>query len=228
MEDLNRELWKLGIYAKTEHNEVAPSQHELAPVFSVSNVAADQNQLMMEMMTRVAMKHGMRCPPSREALCRVNGSGKHNNWALATDDGINLLEPGETPRENAQFLLFLAAIIKALDLHQDLMRFSVASPANDHRLGANEAPPAIISVFIGEELDEVIRSIITGTPSHSNGKTKMSIGAEVLPHFIKDTTDRNRTSPFAFTGNKFEFRMPVRASRSPCRTSSSIRSSRTV
>ena len=208
MEELNRELWQLGIYAKTEHNEVAPSQHELAPVFSVSNVAADQNQLMMEMMTRVAMRHGMRCLLHEKPFAGVNGSGKHNNWALATDDGINLLEPGDTPRENAQFLLFLAAIIKALDLHQDLMRFSVASPANDHRLGANEAPPAIISVFIGEELDEVIRSIITDTPSHCNGKTKMSIGAQVLPHFTKDTTDRNRTSPFAFTGNKFEFRMP--------------------
>jgi len=208
MEDLNKELWKLGIYAKTEHNEVAPSQHELAPVFSVSNIAADQNQLIMEMMTRVAMKHGMRCLLHEKPFAGVNGSGKHNNWALATDDGINLLEPGETPHDNAQFLLFLAAIIRSVDLHQDLMRFSVASAANDHRLGANEAPPAVISIFVGDELESVIESIITDTPSQSSGKTKMSIGVTFLPHFFKDTTDRNRTSPFAFTGNKFEFRMP--------------------
>lgn len=208
MEDLNKELWNLGIYAKTEHNEVAPSQHELAPVFSISNVASDQNQLVMEMMTRVAMKHGMRCLLHEKPFAGVNGSGKHNNWALATDDGINLLEPGETPHANAQFLLFLAGIIRAIDLHQDLMRFSVASAANDHRLGANEAPPAIISIFIGDELDCIIDSIINNTPLQSCGKTKMSIGATVLPHFSKDATDRNRTSPFAFTGNKFEFRMP--------------------
>jgi len=208
MEDLNKELWNLGIYAKTEHNEVAPSQHELAPVFSISNVASDQNQLVMEMMTRVAMKHGMRCLLHEKPFAGVNGSGKHNNWALATDDGINLLEPGETPHANAQFLLILAGIIRAIDLHQDLMRFSVASAANDHRLGANEAPPAIISIFIGDELDCIIDAIINDTPLQSCGKTKMSIGATVLPHFSKDATDRNRTSPFAFTGNKFEFRMP--------------------
>lgn len=208
MEELNQELWKLGVYAKTEHNEVAPSQHELAPVFSVSNVAADQNQLMMEMMTRVAMKHGMRCLLHEKPFAGVNGSGKHNNWAMATDDGINLLEPGDTPHKNIRFLLFLAAIIRAVDTHQDLLRFSVASAGNDHRLGANEAPPAVISIFVGEELDKIIHDIINDKPSESSKKQQMSIGATVLPHFIKDTTDRNRTSPFAFTGNKFEFRMP--------------------
>jgi glutamine synthetase len=208
MEELNLELWKLGIYAKTEHNEVAPSQHELAPVFTVSNVAADQNQLMMEMMTRIAMRHGMRCLLHEKPFAGVNGSGKHNNWAMATDDGINLLEPGDTPHKNIQFLLFLAAIIRAVDTHQDLLRFSVASAANDHRLGANEAPPAVISIFVGEELDKIIDAVINDTPSKSSEKLQMSIGASVLPHFIKDTTDRNRTSPFAFTGNKFEFRMP--------------------
>ncbi|HBP38685.1 MAG TPA: glutamine synthetase type III [Clostridiales bacterium] len=208
MADLDEELWKLGIYAKTEHNEVAPSQHELAPVFSISNVAADQNQLVMEMMTRIAMKHGMRCLLHEKPFAGVNGSGKHNNWGMATNDGINLLEPGDTPQDNAQFLLFLAAIIQAVDLHQDLMRFSVANAANDHRLGANEAPPAILSIFVGDELDGIINSIINNTTSACNGKTQMSIGVTCLPHILKDTTDRNRTSPFAFTGNKFEFRMP--------------------
>ena len=208
MEELDKELWKLGIYAKTEHNEVAPSQFELAPVFSVSNIAADQNQLVMEMMTQVAIRHGLRCLLHEKPFAGVNGSGKHNNWALMTDDGINLLEPGETPHDNVQFLLFLAAIIQAVDLHQDLMRFSVASAANDHRLGANEAPPAIVSIFVGDELDGIIKSLINNTASQNNGKTQMSIGVTVLPHFKKDATDRNRTSPFAFTGNKFEFRMP--------------------
>ncbi len=208
MDDLNRELWNLGIFAKTQHNEVAPSQHELAPVFSISNIAVDQNQLIMEMMTRVAMQHGMRCLLHEKPFAGVNGSGKHNNWAIATDDGINLLEPGDTPHKNAQFLLFLAAIVKAVDTHQDLMRYSVASAANDHRLGANEAPPAILSIFMGDELNSIIESIVNKTESKTNGKTQMSIGVTIMPHFIKDTTDRNRTSPFAFTGNKFEFRMP--------------------
>lgn len=206
MNDLNEELWKLGILAKTEHNEVAPSQHELAPIFTTSNVATDHNQLIMEMMKKVATKHNLTCLLHEKPFDGINGSGKHNNWSMSTDTGENLLEPGDSPRQNAQFLLFLAAIIKAVDEHQDLLRISVASAGNDHRLGANEAPPAIISMFLGGELTDILQSIETGTPYNAKDKVVMKIGSDVLPRFPKDTTDRNRTSPFAFTGNKFEFR----------------------
>lgn len=207
MKDLDEELWKLGILAKTKHNEVAPSQHELAPIFSSSNVATDHNQLTMEIMKKVATKHGLTCLLHEKPFAGINGSGKHNNWSISTDTGVNLLEPGDSPRENAQFLLFLAAIIKAVDEHQDLLRISVASAGNDHRLGANEAPPAIVSMFVGEELEAVLESIVNGTEYAKKDKAFMKIGVDILPAFPKDTTDRNRTSPFAFTGNKFEFRM---------------------
>ena len=206
MADLDEELWKLGIYAKTEHNEVAPAQHELAPVYSTTNIATDHNQLTMELLKTVANRHGMACLLHEKPFAGVNGSGKHNNWSISTDNGVNLLEPGATPSQNAQFLLFLVAVIKAVDEYQGLLRMSVASAGNDHRLGANEAPPAIMSVFIGEELEGVLQSIEDGTDYHDKKKKLMSIGATVLPHIPKDKTDRNRTSPFAFTGNKFEFR----------------------
>ncbi|MBQ8975414.1 MAG: glutamine synthetase III [Oscillospiraceae bacterium] len=207
MEDLNEELWKLGILAKTEHNEVAPAQHELAPIYSTTNVATDHNQLTMEIMQKVAAKHGLVCLLHEKPFAGVNGSGKHNNWSIATDSGQNLLSPGETPYENAQFLLFLCAVIKAVDDYQDLLRLSVATAGNDHRLGANEAPPAVISVFLGDELNAVLEAIETDTPYRGTEKTQMKLGVDVLPKFNRDTTDRNRTSPFAFTGNKFEFRM---------------------
>ena len=206
MADLNEELWKLGILAKTEHNEVAPSQHELAPLFTTSNVATDHNQLIMEMMKKVAIRHGLTCLLHEKPFDGINGSGKHNNWSMATDKGENLLEPGDSPSQNAQFLLFLTAVIKAVDEHQDLLRISVASAGNDHRLGANEAPPAIISMFLGDELTEILTSIEDGTAYKQRDKVFMEIGSDILPRFPKDTTDRNRTSPFAFTGNKFEFR----------------------
>ena len=208
MDELNVELWKLGINAKTEQNEVAPAQHELAPVFSTTNIATDHNQLTMELMQRIAKRHGLVCLLHEKPFDGVNGSGKHNNWSLSTNTGLNLLEPGETPYENAQFLLFLCAVIKAVDEHQDLLRLSVATAGNDHRLGANEAPPAIISIFLGDELTEVLEAIENGTGYNGKEKEYMRIGADVLPKFKKDSTDRNRTSPFAFTGNKFEFRMP--------------------
>ncbi len=208
MTDLNKELWKLGILAKTEHNEVAPAQHELAPIFSTTNIATDHNQLTMELIQRTAKKHGLVALLHEKPFDGINGSGKHNNWSLSTDTGLNLLEPGETPHENAQFLLFLAAIIKAVDEHQDLLRLSVATAGNDHRLGANEAPPAIISIFLGDELAAVLKAIDEDQPYDGKEKELMKIGATVLPKFPKDSTDRNRTSPFAFTGNKFEFRMP--------------------
>lgn len=207
MKELDEELWKLGIFAKTKHNEVAPSQHELAPIFTTANVATDQNQLTMEMMKKVATKHNLTCLLHEKPFAGVNGSGKHNNWSISTDTGVNLLEPGDSPRENAQFLLFLAAIVKAVDEHQDLLRISVASAGNDHRLGANEAPPAIVSMFIGDELMGILQSIEDGSVYKQRDKTFMKIGVDVLPTFPKDSTDRNRTSPFAFTGNKFEFRM---------------------
>ena len=207
MDELNDELWKLGVLAKTEHNEVAPAQHELAPIFTTTNIATDHNQLTMEMMKKIALKHGLVCLLHEKPFKGVNGSGKHNNWSISTDKGVNLLEPGETPRENAQFLLFLVAVIKAVDEYQDLLRISVASAGNDHRLGANEAPPAVVSMFIGDELQAVLDSIETGVAYEGKKKVQMKIGADVLPRFPKDTTDRNRTSPFAFTGNKFEFRM---------------------
>ena len=207
MEELNRELWKLGILAKTEHNEVAPAQHELAPIYSTTNIATDHNQLTMEIMQRVAEKHGLVCLLHEKPFAGVNGSGKHNNWSMATDSGINLLSPGETPYENAQFLLFLCAVIKAVDDYQDLLRISVATAGNDHRLGANEAPPAVVSVFLGDELNEVLEAIENNTPYAGTQQTQMKLGVDVLPKFNRDTTDRNRTSPFAFTGNKFEFRM---------------------
>ncbi len=206
MKELDEELWKLGILAKTKHNEVAPAQHELAPVFSTTNIATDHNQLTMEMMKTVAGRHGMTCLLHEKPFAGVNGSGKHNNWSISTDTGVNLLEPGATPSQNAQFLLFLTAVIKAVDDYQELLRVSVASAGNDHRLGANEAPPAIISIFLGDELSDVIDSIEKGVDYHDKEKKLMSIGATVLPHIPQDTTDRNRTSPFAFTGNKFEFR----------------------
>ncbi len=206
MADLDTELWKLGILSKTKHNEVAPAQHEMAPIFATTNLSADQNQLTMQLMKQVALKHGLYCLLAEKPFEGVNGSGKHNNWSMSTDDGFNLLEPGETPRENAQFILFLMAVIQAVDKHQDLLRDSVASAGNDHRLGANEAPPAIISMFIGDELQAVLDSIENGTPYSQKSKEKMKIGVSVLPGIPKDTTDRNRTSPFAFTGNKFEFR----------------------
>ena len=207
MAELNEELWKLGIFAKTEHNEVAPSQHELAPIYTTTNIATDQNQLTMEIMQKVAVKHGLVCLLHEKPFAGVNGSGKHNNWSIATDDGQNLLSPGETPYENAQFLLFLCAVLKAVDDYQDLLRVSVATAGNDHRLGANEAPPAVISVFLGDELTAVLEAIETDTPYHGAEKTLIKLGVNVLPRFSRDTTDRNRTSPFAFTGNKFEFRM---------------------
>ena len=206
MNDLNQELWKLGILAKTEHNEVAPAQHELAPIYSTTNIATDQNQLMMEIMQKVASKHGLVCLLHEKPFAGVNGSGKHNNWSMATDTGINLLSPGETPYENAQFLLFLCAVIKAVDDYQDLLRLSVATAGNDHRLGANEAPPAIISVFLGDELSAILDAIENDTPYAGTEKKIMKLGVDILPAFPRDTTDRNRTSPFAFTGNKFEFR----------------------
>lgn len=207
MKELNDELWKLGILAKTEHNEVAPAQHELAPIFTTTNIAADHNQLTMEIMQKVAKKHGMVCLLHEKPFAGVNGSGKHNNWSISTDTGVNLLEPGETPSENAQFLLFLCAVIKAVDEYQELLRISVASAGNDHRLGANEAPPAIVSMFLGDELNEILKSIEEETQYDSKEKEFMKIGVHTLPTIPKDSTDRNRTSPFAFTGNKFEFRM---------------------
>ena len=207
MHDLDEELWKLGIPAKTKHNEVAPAQHELAPVFDTTNVAVDHNQLTMEIMKKVADKHNMVCLLHEKPFEGINGSGKHNNWSMSTDTGVNLLDPGKTPAENTQFLVFLVAVIKAVDDYADLLRVSVASAGNDHRLGANEAPPAIVSIFLGDELTDVLKSIENDTFFSNKHTVQMDIGAKVLPHFIKDTTDRNRTSPFAFTGNKFEFRM---------------------
>ena len=207
MEDLNEELWKLGILAKTEHNEVAPAQHELAPIYTTTNIATDHNQLTMEIMQKVASRHGLVCLLHEKPFAGVNGSGKHNNWSIATDSGQNLLSPGATPYENAQFLLFLCAVIKAVDDYQDLLRLSVATAGNDHRLGANEAPPAVISMFLGDELNAVLEAIEKDIPYEGPGRVKMKLGVDVLPRFNRDTTDRNRTSPFAFTGNKFEFRM---------------------
>ncbi len=207
MDDLNNELWELGILAKTEHNEVAPAQHELAPIYTTTNVATDHNQLTMEIMQKVAAKHGLVCLLHEKPFAGVNGSGKHNNWSITTDTGVNLLAPGKTPYENAQFLLFLCAVIKAVDDYQDLLRISVATAGNDHRLGANEAPPAVVSMFLGDELNAILEAVETNTPYSNAGKQFMKLGACVLPQLTKDTTDRNRTSPFAFTGNKFEFRM---------------------
>ncbi len=207
MADLNEELWKLGVLAKTEHNEVAPSQHELAPIYTTTNIATDHNQLTMEIMQKVAAKHGLVCLLHEKPFAGVNGSGKHNNWSMATDTGVNLLTPGETPYENAQFLLFLCAVIKAVDDYQDLLRVSVATAGNDHRLGANEAPPAVVSMFLGDELTAVLDAIENDAAYSGSEKTTMKLGVHVLPKFTRDTTDRNRTSPFAFTGNKFEFRM---------------------
>lgn len=207
MEELNEELWKLGILAKTEHNEVAPAQHELAPIYATTNVAADHNQLTMEIMQKIATKHGLVCLLHEKPFAGVNGSGKHNNWSIATDTGVNLLSPGETPYENAQFLLFLCAVIKAVDNYQDLLRLSVATAGNDHRLGANEAPPAVVSIFLGDELTAILEAIEKNEPYKGTKTTTMKLGVDVLPKFARDNTDRNRTSPFAFTGNKFEFRM---------------------
>ena len=207
MHDLDEELWKLGIPAKTKHNEVAPAQHELAPVFDTANVAVDHNQLTMEMMKKVADKHGLACLLHEKPFEGINGSGKHNNWSILTDTGVNLLNPGKTPSENTQFLVFLLAVIKAVDEYGDLMRVSVASAGNDHRLGGNEAPPAIVSIFLGDELTAVLEAIENDSYFDKQKKTPMEIGAAVIPRFFKDSTDRNRTSPFAFTGNKFEFRM---------------------
>lgn len=207
MKDLDEELWKLGVLAKTEHNEAAPSQHELAPVFTTTNIACDHNQLTMEIMQKIAKRHGFVCLLHEKPFAGVNGSGKHNNWSISTNTGINLFEPGDTPSENAQFLLFLCAVIKAVDDYQDLLRVSVASAGNDHRLGANEAPPSIVSIFLGDELTEILESIEKDTPYDAKEKELLRIGVHTLPKFPKDTTDRNRTSPFAFTGNKFEFRM---------------------
>ena len=207
MADLNEELWKLGIYAKTEHNEVAPAQHELAPIYTTTNIACDQNQLTMEIMQSVAARHGLVCLLHEKPFAGVNGSGKHNNWSLSTDAGVNLLSPGETPYENAQFLLFLCAVIQAVDDYQGLLRASVATAGNDHRLGANEAPPAVVSIFLGDELTSILETIENDTPYVGAEKKKLKLGVDVLPRFTRDTTDRNRTSPFAFTGNKFEFRM---------------------
>ena len=208
MADLDDELWKLGVLAKTEHNEVAPAQHELAPIYSTTNVATDHNQLTMEIMQKIALKHGLVCLLHEKPFNGVNGSGKHNNWSLSTDKGVNLLTPGETPYENAQFLLFLSAVIKAVDDYQDLLRLSVASAGNDHRLGANEAPPAVVSIFLGDELTAILDAIENDSTYYASQKTTMKTGVHALPKFPRDTTDRNRTSPFAFTGNKFEFRMP--------------------
>ncbi len=207
MNDLNDELWKLGVLAKTEHNEVAPAQHELAPIYSTTNIATDQNQLTMEIMQKVAARHGLVCLLHEKPFAGVNGSGKHNNWSIGTDTGVNLLSPGDTPYENAQFLTFLCAVIKAVDEYQDLLRLSVATAGNDHRLGANEAPPAVISIFLGEELNGILEAIEKDKPYTGIEKKQMKLGVDVLPRFNRDTTDRNRTSPFAFTGNKFEFRM---------------------
>lgn len=207
MKELDEELWKLGIMAKTEHNEVAPAQHELAPVYTTTNISADHNQLTMELMQKIAKKHGMACLLHEKPFAGVNGSGKHNNWSIVTNTGVNLLEPGETPYENAQFLLFLCAVIQAVDDYQDILRLSVASAANDHRLGGNEAPPAIVSVFLGDELEGILSAIERDEPYGVREKELIKVGVHVLPKFPKDTTDRNRTSPFAFTGNKFEFRM---------------------
>ena len=207
MEELNEELWKLGILAKTEHNEVAPAQHELAPIFTTTNVATDHNQLTMEIMKKVARRHGLVCLLHEKPFAGVNGSGKHNNWSMATDSGENLLSPGDTPAENVRFLLFLVAVIKAVDDYQDLLRLSVATAGNDHRLGANEAPPAVISIFLGDELSAVLRAIETDSHYEGTERRKIRLGVDTLPRFTRDTTDRNRTSPFAFTGNKFEFRM---------------------
>ena len=207
MADLNEELWKLGILAKTEHNEVAPAQHELAPIYTTTNIATDHNQLTMEIMQKVASRHGLVCLLHEKPFAGVNGSGKHNNWSMATDTGVNLLTPGDTPYENAQFLLFLCAVIKAVDDYQDLLRLSVATAGNDHRLGANEAPPAVVSMFLGDELTAVLDAIENDAPYSGGEKTVMKLGVHVLPRFTRDNTDRNRTSPFAFTGNKFEFRM---------------------
>lgn len=206
MKELDEELWKLGVLAKTEHNEAAPAQHELAPIFTTTNIAADHNQITMELMQRIAKKHGMVCLLHEKPFAGVNGSGKHNNWSITTNQGKNLLDPGETPHENAQFLLFLCAVIKAVDDYQDMLRVSVATAGNDHRLGANEAPPAVVSMFLGEELTEILEAIECGEGYDAKEKTVMRVGVHVLPKFPKDTTDRNRTSPFAFTGNKFEFR----------------------
>ena len=207
MTELNEELWKLGILAKTEHNEAAPAQHELAPIFSVTNISTDHNQITMELMQKIARKHGMVCLLHEKPFAGINGSGKHNNWSLATNTGVNLFEPGETPYENAQFLLFLCAVIKAVDEYQDLLRVSVASAGNDHRLGGYEAPPAIVSMYLGTELTEILTAIETDSAYGSHEKEVLKVGVHTLPRFPKDTTDRNRTSPFAFTGNKFEFRM---------------------
>lgn len=207
MEELNEELWKLGVLAKTEHNEVAPAQHELAPIYATTNIAADHNQLTMEIMQKIAAKHGLVCLLHEKPFAGVNGSGKHNNWSIATDAGVNLLSPGETPYENAQFLLFLCAVIKAVDTYQDLLRLSVATAGNDHRLGANEAPPAVVSIFLGDELTAILEAIEKNEPYKGTETTTMKLGVDVLPKFARDNTDRNRTSPFAFTGNKFEFRM---------------------
>ena len=207
MKELEEELWRLGVRAKTKHNEVAPAQHELAPIYSTTNIATDHNQLTMELMKSVADRHRLACLLHEKPFAGVNGSGKHNNWSISTDTGLNLLNPGQTPHENAQFLLFLVAVIKAVDDYQDLLRISAASAGNDHRLGANEAPPAIVSIFLGEELTEILDAIESGTNYKGKGNRQMTIGVTALPHFSKDSTDRNRTSPFAFTGNKFEFRM---------------------
>ena len=208
MKEVNVELWKLGVSSKTQHNEVAPAQHELAPIYAQCNVAADHNQIIMETLKHVAEKQGLQCLLHEKPFAGVNGSGKHNNWSLTTDDGINLLEPGKTPHENIQFLLILTCILKAVDIHADLLRESAADVGNDHRLGANEAPPAIISVFLGEQLEDVLTQLIsTGTATHSLKGGRLHTGVKTLPDFNKDATDRNRTSPFAFTGNKFEFRM---------------------
>ena len=208
MKDLNVELWKLGVSAKTQHNEAAPAQHELAPIFESANIAVDHNQLVMETMKKVANRHGFTCLLHEKPFAGVNGSGKHDNWSLCTDTGVNLLEPGETPNENIQFLLVLACIMKAVDIHADLLRQSASNVGNDHRLGANEAPPAILSIFLGEQLEDVVKQLVeTGAANTCMGGTKLETGVSTLPDFIKDATDRNRTSPFAFTGNKFEFRM---------------------
>ena len=208
MKDVNKELWKLGVSAKTQHNEVAPAQHELAPIYAVANIAVDHNQLIMETLKKVAYRHGLQCLLHEKPFAGVNGSGKHDNWSITTDDGINLLEPGKTPHENIQFLLVLTCILKAVDTHADLLRESAADVGNDHRLGANEAPPAILSVYLGEQLEDVLSQLIsTGAATHSISGQRLETGVKSLPDFMKDATDRNRTSPFAFTGNKFEFRM---------------------
>ena len=223
MQDLDNELWKLGIYAKTSHNEVAPCQHELAPIFTTANIAVDNNQVTMEFMKKIAERHGFACLLHEKPFAGVNGSGKHNNWSMSTDSGRNLFDAGDNPRDNAQFLLFLVAVIKAVDEYQDLLRVSVASAGNDHRLGANEAPPAIVSMFLGDELTEILESIAEGRRSEGKAREQLRLGVHVLPAFPKDTTDRNRTSPLAFTGNKFEFSFPrLRTSIKPLRISSMI------